>query len=489
MATVEIAQEQQLLIGGRWTGASSGGTYEKANPFTGETASTASAAGREDAKAAVEAAHEAFQEWGRSAPAMRRQILSKAADLLEERAPEIAGIVTEETGGTFGWGMFNCQLAAGMLREAAAQAYGLVGEVIPSDVPGKLAMGVRAPAGVVVAIAPWNAPVILSTRSVATPLAYANTVVLKASEECPRTHAAVVKAIVDAGVPDGVINLITNDPGDAADVVDELIAHPLTRRINFTGSTKVGRIIAEKAGAHLKRVLLELGGKAPIVVLPDADVDRAVAAANFGAFFHQGQICMSTERAIVDKSLADAFASKLAEKARGLKVGDPTEQDTALGPMINAAALERVDGLVQDAASKGAEILTGGEADGPCYPPTIVNGVTPDMRLYTEEVFGPVISIMPVDGADEAVRVANDTDYGLSAAVFSRDVPEALEIAQRIESGICHVNDTTVHDEPQMPFGGVKASGFGRFGGRAALEEFTELRWITVQDAARHYPI
>jgi benzaldehyde dehydrogenase (NAD) len=489
MATVETAQEQQLLIGGRWTGASSGDTYEKANPYSGDPASVAAAAKREDAAGAIEAAHEAFQEWGRSAPGQRRTILLKAADLLEERAPAIAATVTEETGGTFGWGMFNCQLAAGMLREAGAQAYGLVGEVIPSDVPGKLAMGVRAPAGVVVAIAPWNAPVILSTRAVATPLAYANTVVLKASEECPRTHAAVVGALVDAGLPEGAINLITNDPADAADVVDELIAHPLTRRINFTGSTKVGRIIAEKAGRHLKRVLLELGGKAPIVVLADADLDRAVAAANFGAFFHQGQICMSTERAIVDSSLADAFAQKLADKAISLKVGDPTEQDTALGPMINAAAIERVSGLVEDAASKGAEILSGGEADGPCYPPTVVKGVTPDMRLYTEEVFGPVISIMPVDGADEAVRVANDTEYGLSAAVFSNDVPAALELAQRIESGICHVNDTTVHDEPQMPFGGVKASGFGRFGGRAALEEFTELRWITVQSAARHYPI
>ena len=227
---------------------------------------------------------------------MRRAILSKAADLLMERQQEIAGIVTEETGGVFGWGMFNVQLAAGMFREAAAQAYGLIGEVIPSDVPGKLAMGVRAPAGVVVGIAPWNAPVILSARAVATPLAYANTVVLKASEICPRTHGAVVEALVDAGMPPGVINLITNAPEDAADVVDELIAHPATRRINFTGSTKVGRIIAEKAGRHLKRVLLELGGKAPMLVLADADLDRAAAAASFGAFFHQGQICMSTER-------------------------------------------------------------------------------------------------------------------------------------------------------------------------------------------------
>src|SRR3954453_3037887 len=489
MATVEIAQEQQLLIGGRWTGASSGGTYEKANPFTGETASTASAAGREDAKAAVEAAHEAFQEWGRRAPAMRRKLLAKPADLLEERAPEIAATVTEETGGTFGWGMFNCQLAAGMLREAAAQAYGLIGEVIPSDVPGKLAMGVRAPAGVVVAIAPWNAPVILSTRAVATPIAYGNTVVLKASEECPRTHAAVVNALVDAGLPDGVINLLTNDPADAADVVDELIAHPLTRRINFTGSTKVGRIIAEKAGKHLKRVLLELGGKAPMIVLPDADVDRAVKAANFGAFFHQGQICMSTERAIVDKSLIDAFSSKLAERAGGMKVGDPREPETVIGPLVNKAAIERVTELVNDAASKGAEILSGGEADGPCFPPTVVKGVTPDMRLYSEESFGPVLAVMAADNPDHAVQMANDTEYGLSAAVFGQDVPAALEIAQRIESGICHVNDTTVHDEPQMPFGGVKASGFGRFGGRAALEEFTELRWITVQELAREYPI
>ena len=385
--------------------------------------------------------------------------------------------------------MFNVQLASEMLREAGAQAYGLVGDVIPSDVPGKLAMGVRAPAGVVVGIAPWNAPVILSTRAVATPLAYANTVVLKASEECPRTHAAVVNALVDAGLPDGVINLITNDPADAADVVDELIAHPLTRRINFTGSTKVGRIIAEKAGKHLKRVLLELGGKAPMVVLPDADVDQAVKAANFGAFFHQGQICMSTERAIVDKALVDSFSSKLAERASGMKVGDPREPDTVIGPLINKTAVERVSELVGDAGAKGAEILSGGAPDGPCFPPTVVKGVTPEMRLYSEESFGPVLAVMAADGADDAVRLANDTEYGLAAAVFGSDVPAALEVAQRIESGICHVNDTTVHDEAQMPFGGVKASGFGRFGGRAALEEFTELRWITVQELAREYPI
>jgi acyl-CoA reductase-like NAD-dependent aldehyde dehydrogenase len=324
---------------------------------------------------------------------------------------------------------------------------------------------------------------------VATPLAYGNTVVLKASEVCPRTHAAVVRALVDAGLPAGTINLITNAPEDAADVVDELIAHPATRRVNFTGSSKVGRIIAEKAGRHLKRVLLELGGKAPMIVLGDADLDQAAAAASFGAFFHQGQICMSTERIIADRSIAASLTEKLTERASALPVGDPRESGTAIGPLINADAVQRVSGLVEDARAKGARVLSGGQADGPCFPPTVLAGVTPKMRLYGEESFGPLVAVIEVDGPDEAVAVANDTEYGLSAAVFSQNVPAALELAQRIESGICHVNDTTVHDEPQMPFGGVKASGWGRFGGRAALEEFTELRWITIQEQPREYPI
>jgi benzaldehyde dehydrogenase (NAD) len=480
---------QQLLIGGSWVDATSGRTFEQAFPFTGETVGSAAAAGREDARAAVDAAWAAFGEWSRSAPAQRREVLGKAADVLSSRAEEIAGIVTEETGGVFGWGMFNVQLAAGMLREAAAQAYWLTGEVIPSDVPGKLAMAVRQPAGVVAAIAPWNAPVILATRAVATPIAYGNTVVLKGSEICPRTHAAVARALVDAGLPDGVINFISHDPADAADVVDELIAHPGTRRINFTGSTRVGRLIAENAARHLKRVLLELGGKAPMVVLADADLDRAAAAANFGAFFHQGQICMSTERIVADRAVASDLAERLAARASALPVGDPRDPGTAIGPLVNGAALERVAGLVADAVAKGARTLSGGEADGPCFPPTVLAGVTSDMRIYSEESFGPLVAVIEVDGPDEAVAVANDSEYGLSAAVFSRDVPAALELAQRIESGICHINDTTVHDEPQMPFGGVKSSGWGRFGGRAALEEFTELRWITVQEQSREYPI
>jgi benzaldehyde dehydrogenase (NAD) len=313
--------------------------------------------------------------------------------------------------------------------------------------------------------------------------------VLKASELCPATHAHVASAIADAGVPPGVINFLTNAPADAADVVGELIAHPHTRRINFTGSTRVGRIIAEIAGRHLKRVLLELGGKAPLIVLADADLERAAAATSFGAFFHQGQICMSTERIVVDRSVAEPFSRLLAARASALSVGDPRDPGTQIGPLINEAAMERVSGLVDDARERGAEVLAGGEAAGTCYPPTVLLGVNSEMRVYNEESFGPLASIVVVDGAEEAVEVANDTEYGLSAAVFSANVPAALELAQRIQSGICHINDTTVHDEPQMPFGGVKDSGWGRFGGHAALEEFTELRWITIQETERHYPI
>ena len=259
--------------------------------------------------------------------------------------------------------------------------------------------------------------------------------------------------------------------------------------MNFTGSTKVGRIIAAKCAEHLKRCLLELGGKAPQVVLPDADLEAAADAASFGAFMNSGQICMSTERIVADRSVAGELGDKLAERARKLVVGDPREQGTMIGPVVHDSARERILGLIEDARAKGADVLAGGDADGNLISPTVLAGVNPDMRIYGEESFGPVVAIVPVDGDDEAVRVANDTEYGLAAAVFGADVDHALDIARRIESGICHVNSSTVHDEPQMPFGGVKSSGWGRFGGRAALEEFTELRWMSVQQTSRHYPI
>src|SRR4051794_7736900 len=413
MSTVQ-AQEQQLLIGGEWVRADGGRTFEKNDPYTGEPATVAAAAAIDDAERAVDAAAAAFPEWSALSASKRSDLLTAAADLLMERAPEIAQTMTEECGAVFGWGMFNCDLASGMLRAAAEQA-GLPGrDDIPSKVPGLQARAVRQPVGVVVGIAPWNAPVILATRAVATPLAFGNTVVLKASEECPRTHAAIARAINDAGVPAGVINLITNQPADAADVVEALIAHPAVKRINFTGSTKVGRIIAQKAAGHLKRTLLELGGKAPFVVLADADLDEAAAAANFGAFMNAGQICMSTERIVVDRSVASDLEARLVAKAEGLTVGDPRDEATMIGPVVNRAAADRVSELLEDARAKGGRVLCGGEAEGLVLSPTIVADVTPEMRIYAEESFGPIVTIVAVDGIDEAVRVANDTEYGLS---------------------------------------------------------------------------
>ena len=383
--------EQHLLIGGEWSDAGGGRTFEVRNPYTGEVASVAAAASPEDARLAVDAAAAAFQDWSETPISRRREILERAAQIMEERATEFAQVVADETGGTFGWGMFNVGLATGMLREAGVHAAAVHDEEIHSHISGKRMRAVRQPAGVIVGIAPWNAPVILGTRAVAAPLAYGNTVVMKASEASPRTHGLIVECLEQAGMPAGVVNLITNAPADAADVVEALIAHPEVRRVNFTGSSHVGRIIAEKAGRHLKRVVLELGGKAPFVVLEDADLDAAAAAANFGAFMHQGQICMSTERIVVDRRVADQFAEKLVARASSLKVGDPRDPSTQIGPLINAGALDRVSELVEDAVEKGAQVLTGGEADGLVYQPTVLRGVTPEMRIYREESFGPSV--------------------------------------------------------------------------------------------------
>src|SRR5580704_9445993 len=379
-------------------------------------------------------------------------------------------------------------LAANMLREAAAMTTQITGSVLPSGVPGNVAMAVRRPCGVVLGIAPWNAPVILGTRALAMPLACGNTVVLKASELCPGTHRLIGQVLLDAGIPKGVVNVVTNAPADAAAVVEALIAHPAVKRVNFTGSTRVGRIIAELAGRHLKPVLLELGGKAPLIVLDDADLDGAVNAAAFGAFMNQGQICMSTERIIVDEKVADAFAQKFVAKVKALPCGDPRKGEVVLGAVVGTPTVDRVQALVKDAVSKGAKVLLSGNAQGTIMPAVIVDHVTPEMQMFREESFGPSVSITRFKTVEEAITLANDTEYGLSAAVFGRDIARAVEIAKRIDSGMCHVNGPTVHDEAQMPFGGVKASGYGRFGGKAAVNEFTELRWITIQTTPRHYP-
>ena len=477
-----------MRIGGQPRAAAGGRSFERRNPISGEVASRAAAASADDAVAAVRAAAAAFPAWSATGPGERRALLNKAADALEARTDEFVKRMMAETGATGPWAGFNVHLAANMLREAASITTQIGGEVIPSDIPGSLAMAVRQPAGVVLGIAPWNAPVILGVRALATPLACGNTVVFKGSELCPATHELIVEAIEAAGLPAGVVNYVTNAPEDAGAVVEAMIAEPSVRRVNFTGSTRVGRIIAGVCAKHLKPVVLELGGKAPQVVLDDADVEAAVAAAIFGAYMNQGQICMSTERIVVDEKVADAFVARLAERAKSLPVGDPRKGPVVLGSVVDKATVERVNALIDDAVAKGATLVAGGKGESTLMGATVLDRVTPAMRIFREESFGPIVTVVRVDGVEQAIATANDNEYGLSASVFGRDVARAIEVARRIESGICHVNGPTVHDEAQMPFGGVKDSGYGRFGGRAGIEAFTELRWITVQTGPRHYP-
>lgn len=463
--------------------------FTRTNPLTGEIASTAPAMKAADIPAIAERAATGFSVWSAMGPNARRAVLMKAATALEARKDSFVQAMMNEIGATAGWAMFNLGLAASMVREAAALTTQIAGEVIPSDKPGCMAMALKEPVGVILGIAPWNAPIILGVRAVAVPLACGNSVILKASETCPRTHELIIESFAEAGFPEGVVNVVTNAPEDAGEVVGALIDAPQVKRINFTGSTHVGRIIAKRAAEHLKPCLLELGGKAPLIVLEDADLDEAVKAAAFGAFMNQGQICMSTERIIVVDAVADAFAAKFAAKAQSMPTGDPREGTTPLGAVVDQTTVSHVNSLINDAVVKGATLLSGGTADSVLMPATIVDKVTDGMNIYRDESFGPVVAIIRARDADHAVTLANDSEYGLSAAVFTRDIAKGLTIARQIRSGICHVNGPTVHDEAQMPFGGVGASGYGRFGGRQGIDSFTETRWITVETQNGHFPI
>ena len=478
-----------LIISSEPVRAENGHTFTRNNPITGAPATTAAAATVIDARNAADAAFQAFTTWSAMGPNARRAVLLKVADQISAMAPEFTDAMKAETGSTEAWAGFNCMLAANMMREAASLTTMVQGETIPSDKPGCFAISVRQPVGVVLGIAPWNAPVILGVRAIATPLACGNTVVLKASEACPRTHWLIADAFNRAGAPRGIVGLVTNAPDDAADIVGALIDHPAVKRINFTGSTHVGRIIAVRAAHQLKPVLLELGGKAPMLILKDADLTEAVRTAAFGAFMNQGQICMSTERIIVVDEVYDEFVARFSEKARSMPAGDPSEGKTPLGSVVDIKSADKVRGLIKDAVAKGARLVAGGDGTGTLIPASVLADVTPDMHIYAEESFGPVVSVIRARDTEHAIEIANDTEYGLTASVFTTNLPEALRVSARIQSGMCHINGATVHDEAQMPFGGVKNSGYGRFGGRAGIAEFTDLRWITMETQPGHFPI
>ncbi|MFJ9867652.1 aldehyde dehydrogenase family protein [Streptomyces sp. NPDC101165] len=483
-----------LIIDGTEVPASSARTTPDINPWTGDVHAKVAAGTVHDVRRAVDAADAAFGRWAATKPATRRQIFLKAAELMVGRTDEIVRIMAQEVGATAPWAAFNTRLGADILLEAAAAVSRPAGHVLATNADGVISTQVRVPKGVVAAVSPWNAPVILGVRAVALPLAVGNTVVMKPSEDAPIACGLLIADILrEAGLPAGVLNVITNDRADAADVVSALVADERVRMVNFTGSTEVGRAIGVQAAQHLKPAVLELGGKNALVVLEDADLDYAVDAAVFGSFMNSGQICMCLDRLIVHRSRAEAFTAKLAARVTELNCGDPADPAVAVGPVVNSRAAQRITALVADAVARGATLAAGtGTPEGPdtLIRPVVLTGVTKDMKIYYDETFGPVTVVHVVDSPDEAVALANDTPYGLTAGVITEDLAAGLDVAARLRTGIVHVNDQSIADEPQAPFGGVKDSGYGRFGGQAGVEAFTDTRWVTAQVRGHaHFPI
>lgn len=478
-----------MFVGGSWVPAASGRRFDDLDPWTGSVFASVASGGAEDARLAVEAAHAAFPSWADRSPAARQQVFLRAALLLSDRAGRVGELLAAETGCGAAFAAIQIDFCLALLRQAAALPYASPGRLIPSDVPGTRALAVRRPVGVVAAIAPWNAALVLAGRAIVGPLALGNTVVLKPSEESPLTGGTFWAALLaDAGLPPGVLNVVTHASGDASTIAAELVSHPLVQRISFTGSTGTGRRLAELAARHLKRSVLQLSGSNPLLVLSDASLPLAVDAATYGAFVHQGEVCMCVRRIIVDRSIAGPFLTAFADRVAALPVGDPRDPATVVGPLINEWAHALISRRVAEAVDLGATLLTGGTADGPCYRPTVLTDVPPAAEIAFEETFGPVALVEVVDGPDEAVDRANATRFGLTAGIISADVYRGLGIAQRLTAGIVHINDQTVNDEPQMPFGGVRESGWGRFGLDLTADEFTDLQWITMRDGARGYP-
>src|SRR5579863_2529168 len=439
----------------------------------------------EHMRAAIDAAEAAKNAWGATLAAERERILMRAADELEKASEEIIELLIDEAGSTFGKAHFEVPFAANLVRSIAGEARRIRGDVFPSDVPGMISMAIRRPLGVVAGISPFNFPVVLSLKKVAFALACGNTFVLKPSEETSLVGLKLAEIFEKAGLPPGVLNVV---PGDGPTLARVLFDDPRVKLISFTGSTVVGRHIAVECAKKGKRVVLEMGGKSPLIVLKDADVDYAVDTACFGIFIHQGQICMAGSRIIVEAPIYETFLQRFVAKAKTLQVGDPRDPHTVIGPLIRSSQCQMIDRKIKEAVAAGARVLTGGTYEGNFYQPTVVADATPNMAAFRDELFGPVAAVSRADNADHALALANNSSYGLSSAVLTNDLQLAMRFALELEAGMVHLNGPTVHDDPRAPFGGVKNSGNGREGGHWSMEELTEVKWITLQLGRRQYP-
>lgn len=476
-------------IHGEWVDAQDGRTFRDLNPYDGSVYAQAPASGRADAERAIASAAAAFPAWERALPIERQTLFLRAASILERRAPEVTRMLAEETGASRAFATFQVQWSINLLRQVSEWGYRPVGEVLRSDLRGRFVMAVRKPLGVVVGISPWNGAHNLAWRTALLPMAFGNTVVLKPSEESPLTAGILLAQILDeAKFPAGVFNVVTHAPGEVAPIADAIFDSPHVRSINFTGSSAVGRVLASRAGMALKRIVLELGGYNPLVVLADADVEHAVATTAFGAFFHQGQICMSTRKVLVESPLYDVFLERLIAKTKTIRCGDPRLPETVIGPLINDRAVAGVKERLEEAVAKGARLLAGGQCEGRVFSPTILTNVPQSAQIARQETFGPILIVERVSDADEAIAKASDTPYGLSAGILSADQERALALAERLRAGMVHVNGATVGGEPALPNGGVRDSGWGR-SGYFAIEDFTEVCVTTTLSGGMQYPM
>lgn len=480
----------QLFIDGQWRGAENGASHRVETPVTGEAIAYVGDAGRGDVEAAIAAAVAAQPGWAGLPPAARAGCLYKAAELFEARIDMFVDALIRETGSAQGKARFEASLIPLALREAAGLTTREIGEVYPSQVPGKVNRTLRTPRGVVGVITPWNFPLYLGVRGFVYALALGNAIVLKPAQDTPIVGGLMLAGLLaDAGMPPGVFNVLTTGDGGAAMIGAAFTSDPRIASISFTGSTGIGRYLAQDCAKVFKPVMLEMGGKNPLIVLEDADVDQAVNAAFFGAFLHQGQICMSTDRIIVADALHDAFLDKLVAKVSQFVPTAPEDPTCVIGPIINRRQLSRLEALIDDARAAGATVRTGGRSEGAYYLPTILTGVTPNMRVWHEEIFGPAAVVCRAATEAEAIALANDTDYGLSAAIMTGDVARGEALAERLHAGMIHINDSTVHDEPHCPFSGLGHSGGGgKWGPKGAIEAFTEQRWISSMRGRASYP-